>query len=268
MFAFVGVTCKEPAGGNGAFKVTCVSDAATFPATSVALTSSALRPGLSETLQEKFPPLMVAAEPLQVTELSPDRESAAEPVTGNDEFESTLPSVGELTTSDGLALSRLMLTLVDALFPAASVTVPETTWPTPLVETICGPGQETTGELPAAQVKVTVVFKRLQPDAFAAGDKVAVTPGGTVPAVTLNGVMADMGPWVAVIVVVPIAVAVANPLELTVAMPLLKVLQVTEEVRFWVLPSLKTPVAVNCTVPPKLMPAIAGVTMREVSEAD
>jgi hypothetical protein len=57
-------------------------------------------------------------------------------------------------------------------------------------------------------------------------------------------------PDVAVIVVVPLPTAVANPLLpavlLIVATPAADELQVTVVVTFWKVPSLNDPVAVNC----------------------
>ena len=51
--------------------------------------------------------------------------------------------------------------------------------------------------------------------------------------------------WVAVMLVEPMLVPVARPLALMVAADAFEEAQATEVVRFWVLPSLKLPVAVN-----------------------
>ena len=57
-------------------------------------------------------------------------------------------------------------------------------------------------------------------------------------------------PEVALMLVVPVATPVARPwlplVLLIVATPVIDDAHVTDVVRFWVLPSLKVPVAVNC----------------------
>lgn len=53
-------------------------------------------------------------------------------------------------------------------------------------------------------------------------------------------------PDVAVIWVVPVATVIATPTALMDAIEVLADVQVTWLVRFWVLPSVKVPVAVNC----------------------
>lgn len=78
-------------------------------------------------------------------------------------------------------LSRLIVTLVVAVFPAVSVAVPETTWFAPSVLTITGDGQVCIGLLPAVQVNVTVTFELFQPLAFGPGEATAVIVGGVVP---------------------------------------------------------------------------------------
>ena len=71
-------------------------------------------------------------------------------------------------------------------------------------------------------------------------------------------------PEVALIVVVPVATAVARPwvplVLLIVATPVLVDAHVAAVVRFWVLPSVKVPVAVNCWVTPTAIEGFVGVT--------
>ncbi len=56
--------------------------------------------------------------------------------------------------------------------------------------------------------------------------------------------------WVAVMLAVPIATPVARPPALMLAMDGLELAQVTAFVRFWLVPSLNVPVAVNWTLVP------------------
>jgi hypothetical protein len=56
--------------------------------------------------------------------------------------------------------------------------------------------------------------------------------------------------WVAVIMAVPLPVAVTSPPALTVATPLEELEKVEPDVTLTVDPSLKVPVTVNCEVPP------------------
>jgi hypothetical protein len=62
------------------------------------------------------------------------------------------------------------------------------------------------------------------------------------------------------IVVVPGAMPLARPAPLMVATELFEEFQLTELVRFCVLPSLYVPVAVNCCVAPGVIAGLAGVT--------
>jgi hypothetical protein len=93
----------------------------------------------------------------------------------------------------------------------------------------------------------------------------------SVAAVTVRVADPDSAPDVAVIVVEPAATAVANPFDpavvLKVATPVLDELQAAVVVRFWVLPSEKDPVAVNCWVVPGARFAVAGVIASEMSVA-
>jgi len=82
--------------------------------------------------------------------------------------------------------------------------------------------------------------------------------------VTVKVVLPETVPEVAVMVVaVPIAMAVAKPLLLTVATYGLDELQVTCVVISWVVPSEKVPVAVSCWVVPPGTLGLAGVIAME-----
>src|SRR5689334_17947557 len=70
-------------------------------------------------------------------------------------------------------------------------------------------------------------------------------------ALTVSAIEFDLMPLcVALIVLLPAATPVANPLALTVAIEAFDEFHVTELVRFCVLPSLNVPVAVNWAVVP------------------
>lgn len=103
----------------------------------------------------------------------------------------------------------------------------------------------------------------------------SVSPSGTVEllgvtamdtrvaAVTVSGVEPETLPSAALTLVEPCAAAVARPFEpaalLIEAADMLEA-QVTCEVRFWVVPSLYVPVAVNCSVSPLGKVELLGVT--------
>jgi hypothetical protein len=80
-----------------------------------------------------------------------------------------------------------------------------------------------------------------------------------VAAVTVSVVDPVTLPEVAVMVVVPTPVDVANPAFEIVATPAAEELHVAVPVRFCVLPSLYVPVAVNCCVCPLAIDGAAGV---------
>src|SRR6185503_14025557 len=85
--------------------------------------------------------------------------------------------------------------------------------------------------------------------------------------VTVSTVEPVTEPEVALMLVVPVATPVARPwlplVLLIVATPMIDDAHVTDVVRFWVLPSLKVPVAVNCWIPPMPIEGFAGVTARD-----
>src|SRR5947208_3451964 len=72
-------------------------------------------------------------------------------------------------------------------------------------------------------------------------------------------------PMLAVTDTAPLTCAVSTPPAPTEAKPAGEVVQVTAEVRSWVLPSLNLPVAVNCTVSPTVGFALAALTLMEAS---
>ena len=93
--------------------------------------------------------------------------------------------------------------------------------------------------------------------ALAAPLKVTVAPVPVlvrvpeITAVTVNAKLFDVIPfWAAVILVEPMATPVARPVVLMLALAGIELAQVAVLLRFWVLPSLKVPVAVNCSVSP------------------
>src|SRR5580693_2661561 len=69
-----------------------------------------------------------------------------------------------------------------------------------------------------------------------------------------------MLPEIAVILVVPVACAVARPLLLSVATLVLDEFHVTSPVISVVVPSVNVPIALNCSVPSASIEALFGVT--------
>ena len=88
-----------------------------------------------------------------------------------------------------------------------------------------------------------------------------------VAAVTVNNVEPTTDPNVALMVLVPIAAAVAKPPLAMVAVAVVPDAQVTEAVTFFVLLSVYVPVAVNCCVRPLAIDGLAGVTAMDCSVA-
>ena len=84
-----------------------------------------------------------------------------------------------------------------------------------------------------------------------------------VAAVTVSTVEPVMLPSFALIVLVPVATPVARPPLVIVATEVVAEAQVTCDVRFCVLLSLKVPVAVNCTVLVAITDGFTGVTAIE-----
>jgi hypothetical protein len=86
-------------------------------------------------------------------------------------------------------------------------------------------------------------------------------------AVTVSNVDPEIDDDVAVIVEVPTPAPLARPDALIVAVVVVPDDQVTVDVRFWVVPSLNVPVAVNCCVVPLVIEGFAGVTAIDCSVA-
>ena len=105
---------------------------------------------------------------------------------------------------------------------------------------------------------MTVTFELLQPVAFRAGETEAVIPGGP-GAVTVSCVENANMPPEAVIVALPVLIAVAKPLA-TVATLGLDDSHVTDVVTGRVAPSEYRAVTVNCWVAPRGMEGFCGVT--------
>ena len=89
----------------------------------------------------------------------------------------------------------------------------------------------------------------------------------SVGPVTLRMVEPVTAPDIAWIIDMPAPTAVARPVEEIVATAGVAEDQATELLRFWVLPSLKVPVAVNCCVAFLARVGFAGVTARDFSVA-
>src|SRR5271166_5891740 len=89
----------------------------------------------------------------------------------------------------------------------------------------------------------------------------------SVAAVTVNVVLPETLPLVALIVVLPALSAEARPPPLIVAVVVLDDAHVTLAVRFCIELSLYVPVAVNCCVPPAATDGFTGVTAMDTSVA-
>src|SRR5271168_3980618 len=88
-----------------------------------------------------------------------------------------------------------------------------------------------------------------------------------VAAFTVSNVEPEIDNDVAVIVEVPTPAPEASPAALIVAVEVVRELHVTVPVKFWVEPSLKAPVAVNCWVLPLVIDGFTGVTAIDCSVA-
>src|SRR5262249_61788778 len=86
-------------------------------------------------------------------------------------------------------------------------------------------------------------------------------------AVTGSWVAPVMPPIAAEMLVLPTSTAVARPVPLMVATPVMEEAQVTWVVRSWVEVSEKVPVAVSCWVVPLAMEGLVGVTAMDCSVA-
>ena len=89
-----------------------------------------------------------------------------------------------------------------------------------------------------------------------------------VGAVTVNVVLPETAPKVAVMVLVPAATVVARPVPAAiVALAGVPEVQVTEAVKSCVDASVNVPIAVNCRVRPAAVDGLAGVTAMETRRA-
>src|SRR5205807_834581 len=90
----------------------------------------------------------------------------------------------------------------------------------------------------------------------------------SVAAVTVSTSVFAVTPlWVAVILVEPMPKPVARPLALMLATDAFEEAHATEVVRFWVLPSLKLPVAVNRLIVPFAIEVLAELMVIDCSVA-
>jgi hypothetical protein len=119
--------------------------------------------------------------------------------------------------------------------------------------------------LPSVYVPVAVNCW-IVPGAIEGVDGVMATEASAAP-VTVNVVDPLTEPELAEIVALPCATLAANPALLVVAVAGVFDDQVAVLVRFWVLPSVNVPVAVNCCVAPNGSVGIAGVTTIETKTA-
>lgn len=119
---------NEVIAGGGAFENVTLSLAdELLPATSVACAVIVLEPGVSVIEQLNDPFCTVAAPPSQVTAEIPDNASDTLPVAEIEDEVNVAPFAGELILIAGGVLSKLTDTVVEAVFPAISVAVPEIT---------------------------------------------------------------------------------------------------------------------------------------------
>ena len=89
----------------------------------------------------------------------------------------------------------------------------------------------------------------------------------SVAAVTVRAKVLEVTPaCAAVILLEPVPIAEASP-AINVAAAAFEELHVAELVRFWVVPSLNVPVAVNCSVVPLAIEAFGPLIVIEVSVA-
>ncbi len=113
------------------------------------------------------------------------------PEPASDQFQVTVTSAlfqpptlgaGEaLGAAAGAVRSMLIpVTVVDALLPALSTTVPVTDWPAPSFARVTGPVHDATPDALSAQLKETVTSALFQPLAFAAGAREPTIVGAMV----------------------------------------------------------------------------------------
>lgn len=161
-----------------------------LPAMSVASTPMVFSPPVRGTSQEKVEAEREAGLPLQSTVAIPLRESAAVPVTLTGEMLTDEPFAGEVIAMLGAVLSRLTVSVADAVLPARSAAVPLTSWFAPSVVTVIGAGQLATPEVLSTQVKLTVTSLWFQPARLGWGVIVGDNVGGVLSMLSVTEVLA------------------------------------------------------------------------------
>ena len=108
----------------------------TLPAASVAVNVSVLSPATSGDMQLK--PSAGTVVPLQVADATPDKASDAAPLSATGDVVSAAPATGVAMVTVGGVVSIFNVSVLVAVFPARSVTVPTICCPAPWVETALG----------------------------------------------------------------------------------------------------------------------------------
>ena len=119
--------------------------------------------------------------------------------------------------------------------------------------------------VPSVNVPVAVNCCVVPSGIAAIGGLIAID--SSAAAVTVSSVELLTVPDVALMLAVPIATLCASPARLMVATATVSDDQLTVLLRFWVLPSVNVPVAVNCCVVPSASEGVAGVITNETSAA-
>ena len=118
----------------------------TFPAISIARTLIVFEPGFNVRLHVKLPLPSEAETSLRVTIAILDKVSLSVPAKVSDGTTTFTPFAGDVTVTIGGVLSMFKLSTAVAVFPAASMTVPETICFAPSVAKVDDGGQLTTPE--------------------------------------------------------------------------------------------------------------------------
>src|SRR5579859_1668805 len=96
-----------------------------------------------------------------------------------------------VTTGAVLSMSRVIVVVL--VLPAASLTVPESCWFAPSVDTSTGAGQVAIPPIPPRQVKLTTTLPLFHPALFGAGVWVAeIATGTTERAVTVDLILSNI----------------------------------------------------------------------------
>lgn len=123
---------------------------------------------------------------MHVTDATPESASVTVPRTSVGEIFNVAPSAGSVTASRGAVLSTFSVTLVEAVLPALSTTVPLTTWPAPSVPTTTGSGHDSMPDRASAQANVTVTSVWCQPAALGGAESAAVIVGAVASSLTVT----------------------------------------------------------------------------------